>query len=56
MTPAQLLRMAADACEDAAIGERSEIAISLLALHILRVCGGGAREDEARLLMRLLDG
>jgi len=54
MTPADYLRAAADACDNYALGRRQEIAVILVALHVLRLCGTGAREDEAKLLIELL--
>lgn len=53
MTPAQALRAAADAVENRVVSEREGKLIKLMALHIMRCCE--AREDEARLLMSLLD-
>ncbi len=54
MTPAQALRAAADAVENRVVSDREARVILLMALHIMRTCE--AREDEARLLMALLDG
>lgn len=53
MTPAQALRAAADAVDSRVVSEREARVILLMAYHISRRCE--AREDEARLLMALLD-
>lgn len=54
MTASEALRRAADTVEASAIGERKERVIRLLALHVIRACGSGEHQEEARLLMELL--
>ena len=56
MTPADLLRRAADVVDDSAIGERKGRIIKLIALHVIRACGEGENAEECRLLLELLDG
>lgn len=55
-TAADLFRRAADVIDDSAIGERKELALKLIALHAIRSCGSGENAEEARILMRLLEG
>jgi hypothetical protein len=52
---AALLRRAADACDDYVLSDKDHDAIQLMAHHILHRCGTEACEDEAKLLMRVLD-
>jgi len=55
MTPGDCLRMAADAVDDYALGERKARVIKLLAFHVIRLCGGSARDEETRVFIELID-
>lgn len=55
MTAADLLRRAADALDDYVVSPRVERVAKLMALKIIRACGSGVCEEEARLLCELLD-
>lgn len=52
---ANLLRRAADTVEQSVVSVHAERVISLLALHIIRSCGTPAHQDEAKILLALLE-
>lgn len=52
----ELLHRAADNLENYVVSEQTQRIAKLMALHLIRRTGNGATDEEARLLLELLDG